>query len=332
MNVLVTGGAGFIGSNIVAHLLKAGYKPVIIDNLSNGHKKTVPKGVPLYVANIGDSQCLENIFKNHKIETVIHCAAFINVEKSMSNPIQYYQNNLAYSIAFLKVCKEAGVKFFVFSSSAAVYGQPNEIPVKETALTLPVNPYGETKLMFEKVLHDLCTLSPSKMHYVICRYFNVAGADLENHRGQFTKKAFHLIQTACQAASGHKDHIKIYGVDYPTHDGTCIRDFIHIEDLAEAHVQMVEYLHNDGTSETFNCGYGRGFSVREVLETMKKVSNINFKIIESERRPGDPAQLVAETEKIRKILGWSPKFNDLSLICKTALKWENKLQNEILKK
>ncbi len=332
MDILVTGGAGFIGSNIAAQLLQAGYKPIIIDDLSNGHKKTVPQGVPLYVASIGDSRFLEKFFKKHRIKTVIHCAAFISVEESMNNPSRYYQNNLACSITLLRACEAAGVKFFVFSSSAAVYGQPDEIPVKETALTSPVNPYGETKLMFEKILHDSCTLSSSKMNYVICRYFNVAGADLKSLRGQFTKKAFHLIKIACQAASGHRDHVKIYGVNYPTRDGTCIRDFIHIEDLAEAHVRMVEYLQNGGTPEIFNCGYGRGFSVREVLETMRRVSDVDFKIVESERRSGDPAQLVAETEKIRKILGWSPKFNDLSFICKTALKWEHRLQNEFCKK
>ncbi len=331
MNVLVTGGAGFIGSHITDQLLKRDYQPIVVDNLSNGYREAVPKGVPLYVANIGDSRFLENFFKTHRIETVIHCAALVNIEESMNNPSEYYQNNLACSINFLRACESANVKSFIFSSSAAVYGQPDEIPIKETASTLPVNPYGETKLMFEKILSDSCTLSSSKMNYVICRYFNVAGADIKGQRGQFTKEVFHLVQIACQAVSGRRDHVKIYGIDYPTPDGTCIRDFIHIQDLAMAHVQMIEYLQNGGTSEIFNCGYGCGFSVREVLETMKKVSGVDFKIVESKRRPGDPVRLVAQTEKIQKILRWSPKYNDLSLICKTALKWEYKLQNEILK-
>ena len=331
MNVLVTGGAGFIGSHITDQLLQSGYQPIVIDNLSNGYREAVSKGVPLYVADIGDSQFLENFFKIHKIEIVIHCAAFVNVEDSMNRPLEYYQNNLAYSINFLKACKFANVKSFIFSSSAAVYGQPDEIPIKETTPTLPVNPYGKTKLMFEKILIDSCALSSSKMNYVICRYFNVAGADVEGQRGQFTKEVFHLIQVACRVISGHRNHIKIYGVDYPTPDGTCIRDFIHVQDLAIAHVQMVDYLKNGGTSEIFNCGYGCGFSVREVLETMKKISGVDFKIVESKRRTGDPVQLVAGTEKIQKVLGWLPKYNDLSLICKTALEWECKLQNEVLK-
>ena len=328
MNVLITGGAGFIGSHIANQILQAGYHPIIVDDLSKGCKKVIPEGVPLYVANVGDSVFLKKFFKDHKIEAVIHCAASVSVEESVNDPLKYYQNNLAHSITLLKACKAAKVKSFIFSSSAAVYGESDNIPLSETALTLPINPYGQTKLMFEKVLHDSCIFS-SKMNYVICRYFNVAGADMRGQRGQFTKKAFHLIQVACQAASGLRDHVEIYGVDYPTHDGTCIRDFIHVEDLALAHVQMVKYLLDGRPSEIFNCGYGFGFSVREVLETMKKVSGVDFKLVESERRPGDPVQLVAQTEKIHKILGWSPKFNDLSLICDTALKWEYKLRNGV---
>ena len=329
MNILVTGGAGFIGSHVIRQLLQAGHRPVVIDDLSRGYREAVPKGVPFYMANIGDFQFLENFFQNHGIELVIHCAAFVNVNESVNYPSKYYQNNVAHSVTFLRACEAANIKSFVFSSSAAVYGQPEKIPMKETAPTSPINPYGETKLMFEKILHDSCTSSFSKMNYVVCRYFNVAGADMKGETGQSTLKACHLIQIACQAVSGRRDHIEIYGTDYPTHDGTCIRDFIHIEDLAIAHVQIVEYLQKGGTSEIFNCGYGCGFSVKEVLETMKQVSGVDFKIMKSGRRAGDPAQLVAQSDKIQKILGWSPKFNDLSLICKTALEWEYKLQKGI---
>ncbi len=329
MNILVTGGAGFIGSQIVRQLIRSGYQPIVIDDLSNGHKKSVPKEVPLHIANVGDSLFLKNLFGNHKIEAVIHCAAFVNVNESVKHPSKYHQNNVNHSMTLLRACEAAHIRSFIFSSSAAVYGEPEKIPVRETAPTLPINPYGETKLVFEKMLHDSCAAPSSKMKYIVLRYFNVAGADTKGEVGQSNQKASHLIHIACQAASGRRDHIKIYGTDYPTPDGTCVRDFIHIEDLAITHVQAIEYLHNGGASEIFNCGYGDGFSVKEVLKTMKQISHVNFKIMESERRPGDPAQLIAHSGKIQKILGWSPKFNDLSLICETALKWEHKLQSEI---
>ena len=328
MNILVTGGAGFIGSHIVRQLIQAGHKPVVIDNLSNGHKKTVPKDIPLYIGNIGDSEFLENFFKSHEIEAVIHCAAFVNVNESVKHPSKYYENNVSCSVTLLRACETAGVKFFIFSSSAAVYGQPDKNPVNETSPTSPISPYGESKLMFEKILHDSCSSSLSEMKSVIYRYFNVAGADTKGEVGPCVQNASHLIQAACQVVSGHRNHIEIYGTDYPTRDGTCIRDFIHVEDLAIAHVQAVEYLRSGGKSEIFNCGYGCGFSVKEVLEAMKNISRVDFKIIESERRQGDPAELIAKADKLQKILGWSPRFNDLSLICKTALNWEYKLQKK----
>lgn len=329
MNILVTGGAGFIGSHIIRKLTQSGHHPVVIDDLSSGHKEAVPRDVPLHIANIGDSKFLESFFTTNEIESVIHCAAFVDVNESVNDPSKYYQNNLAHSITLLRSCERANIKSFIFSSSAAVYGQPERNPVKETAPTSPISPYGETKLMFEKILHDSCNSPSFKMNYVALRYFNVAGADTNGEVGQSTQNAHHLIKVACEVVSGHRNDIEIYGTDYPTHDGTCIRDFIHVEDLAIAHVQAAEYLNSGGRSEIFNCGYGHGFSVREVLETMKQVSNNDFNIIESERRTGDPAQLIANSSKIQQTLGWSPEFNDLQVICETALKWEYKLQNKI---
>ena len=297
MNVLLTGGAGFVGSHITRQLIQAGHCPIIIDNLSNGYKEAIPEGVLLHVANIGDAQFLENFFTIHEVDSVIHCAALIDVNESVRYPSKYYQNNVAQSINLLQACERANVKSFIFSSSAAVYGQPEKTPIEETDPAFPINPYGETKFMFEKILQSSCNSPSSKMKYVIFRYFNVAGADTSGEMGPFTKDAFHLIKVACEVVAGYRDHIKIYGTDYPTHDGTCIRDFIHVEDLAIAHVQAIDHLSNGGASDIFNCGYGNGFSVREVLETMKQVSGIDIPIVESEYRAGDPFQLMANSKK-----------------------------------
>lgn len=330
MNVLVTGGAGFIGSHIIRHLVKAGHCPIVVDDLSSGHRQAVPQSIPLYTANIGDVSFLEALFKNYSVDAVIHCAAFVNVNESVMEPSKYYQNNIAHSIHLLRACEKAGVRFFIFSSSAAVYGQPEGATlVSETSPLNPMSPYGETKLMFEKVLQDSCSSPLSQMKYVALRYFNVAGAHMEGETGQSTEGASHLIQVACEVASGRRSHIEMYGTDYPTRDGTCIRDFIHVEDLAAAHVQTLDYLKQGGESDVFNCGYGQGFSVREVLNTMKKVSGLDLKIIESDRRLGDPAKLTANSEKLKKTLNWVPQFNDLSVICDTALKWEHKLKGGI---
>lgn len=324
MSVLVTGGAGFIGSHITHKLIQAGYEPIVIDDLSSGFEEAIPKGVPLHRGNIGDSRFLESFFANHKVDSVIHCAASVNVNESVNNPSKYYQNNVAHSIHFLKSCIKAKVKSFLFSSSAAVYGNPEEKVIREITPTSPINPYGESKLMFEKVLHDT-SLSLS-MNYVILRYFNVAGADTGGQIGQSTKNCCHLIKVACETVCGQREYIKIYGTDYPTYDGTCIRDFIHVEDLAITHILALEYLNQKNPSEVFNCGYGRGFSVRDVLEAVKHVSGVDFNIIEAERRDGDPVQLIADSQKIKQVLGWSPEFNDLHTICRSALNWERKLR------
>jgi len=339
MNILITGGAGYIGSHVVKQIIEnTDHNVVIIDNLSTGSLKTIKTlneihqqtgkntDLTFIEADLKDFQMIEGMFKAKKFDAVIHFAASIVVPESVKNPIKYYMNNTVNTTNLINLCLKYGVNRFIFSSTAAVYGQPDEIPVKETTPTQPMNPYGRSKLMSETVLKDVGTAHP-EFKYVILRYFNVAGADLKIRIGQRFPNATHLIKVAAETAVGKRDKMYVFGTDYPTPDGTCIRDYIHVDDLADAHIKSLEYL-TDNNSNVFNCGYGRGYSVLEVINTMKEVSGVDFKVEYTGRREGDPAILIADNTKILNNLNWKPWYNDLKLICKTALEWEKKLLQE----
>jgi UDP-glucose 4-epimerase len=333
MNILITGGAGYIGSHVVKQIIEnTNHNVVIIDNISTGSLKTIKtlneihqqtgKNTELQFieADLKDFQMIEEIFKAKQFDAVIHFAASIVVPESVKNPIKYYMNNTVNTTNLINLCLKYGVNRFIFSSTAAVYGQPDEIPVKETTPTHPINPYGMSKLMSETVLKDAGLAHP-EFKYVILRYFNVAGADLKIRIGQRFPDATHLIKVAAETAVGKRDKMYVFGTDYPTPDGTCIRDYIHVDDLADAHIKGLDYL-NDNNSDVFNCGYGRGYSVLEVINTMKEVSGVDFKVEYAGRREGDPAILIADNTKILNNLNWEPQYDDLKLICKTALEWE----------
>ncbi|RKX63401.1 MAG: UDP-glucose 4-epimerase GalE [Thermodesulfobacteriota bacterium] len=326
--ILVTGGAGYIGSHVVKLLGENGYEVLTYDNLSTGHKWAVLYG-DLIKADLADKETLRKVFKEFKPDAVMHFAASIVVPESVKNPLKYYRNNVVNTINLLEAMEEFGVKNFIFSSSAAVYGIPEKIPISENAPLNPINPYGETKATVERILRDLAN-SRDNFRYVSLRYFNVAGADPEGKIGFAYPEATHLIIRALKVAKGEIEKLEIYGTDYPTPDGTCIRDYIHVMDIAEAHLIALEYLLDGGESDVFNCGYGHGFSVKEVVETVKKVTGRKFKVIEAERRPGDPPFLVADNSKIKEKLQWKPKYDDLEFIIKTAWDWENKLKKKLL--
>ncbi len=322
--VLVTGGAGYIGSHVVKLLGEKGYDILTYDNLSTGHKWAVLYG-NLIKADLADKQTLRQVFAGFKPDAVMHFAASIVVPESVKNPLKYYRNNVINTINLLEVMEEFGVKNFIFSSSAAVYGIPETIPISEEAPLNPINPYGETKATVERILRDLAN-SGSGFRYISLRYFNVAGADPEGKIGFAYPEPTHLIIRALKTAKGEFEKLEIYGTDYPTPDGTCIRDYIHVMDLAEAHLLALEYLLDVGESDILNCGYGRGFSVREVVETVKKITGVDFKVVEAPRRPGDPAALVADNSKIKKKFNWKPKYDNLEFIIQTAWNWEKKLK------
>ena len=319
--VLVTGGAGYIGSHTVRQLGEAGYEIIIYDNLSTGSASALLHG-SLVRGDLANESFLERVFSQHKFEAVVHFAASISVPESITNPLNYYSNNTRNTLNLLRCCQKFGVKKFVFSSTAAVYGEPQENPVSESCLTNPINPYGCSKLMSERMIRDYGLSSDFK--YVILRYFNVAGADLQGRIGQSSAKASHLMKIACDAALGNRPYVSIFGTDFDTPDGTGIRDYIHVEDLASAHIDALRYLNGGGDSEIFNCGYGRGYSVREVLEKLKQISGANFQIVESPRREGDPACVIACGDRIRQVLGWQPQYNDLDTIVRTTFAWEQK--------
>jgi len=319
LKVLITGGAGYIGSHIVKVLGEKKYEILVIDNLSKGHKEAVIYG-DLVVIDLKNKTALEDIFKRFKPDAVMHFAASIEVGESVKKPLKYYQNNTANTLNLLETMLEYGVNKFIFSSTAAVYGTPVKVPIPEDHPINPINPYGQSKSFIEKVLQDLDRSSGLK--YISLRYFNAAGADPEGRIGESHDPETHLIPLILKTAKGERESIKIFGTDYPTPDGTCIRDYIHVDDLADAHLLALEYLLNGGESEVFNCGYGHGYSVREVINTAKKVTDIDFKVEEADRRPGDPPVLVADSTKLKQKLNWIPQFDDLEYIIQTAWNWE----------
>ena len=318
--VLVTGGAGYIGSHTVKQLGEAGYDVVIYDNLSTGRLQAILCG-ELIVGDLNNLELLSQVFAQHQFDAVLHFAASISVPESLEKPLAYYANNTRNTLNLLQLCQKFGVNKFIFSSTAAVYGETDKSAVKESDPTVPVNPYGRSKLMSEMILRDYSLASNLK--YVILRYFNVAGADSSGKIGQ-RGKAFHLIKLGCDAALGLRPGVSIFGTDYPTHDGTGVRDYIHVEDLAAAHISALSYLQTHSESQILNCGYGKGYSVREVLEKVKEIAEVDFPIIETSRRKGDPACVIASAEKIRKVLGWKPRYQSLDQIIRSALAWEKK--------
>jgi len=319
--VLLTGGAGYIGSHVLKLLGEKGFELLTYDDLSTGHRWAILYG-QLVEADLLDEKKLEEVFEAFKPEAVIHFAAKVVVPESINEPLKYYLNNVRGSLNLLKLCVKFKIKGFIFSSSAAVYGIPEKLPVTEDSLLKPINPYGWSKLMVEQMLEDFS--KAYGLRYVSLRYFNAAGADPKGRIGQVSKNPTHLITRALKAALGQLPYLEIYGTNYPTPDGTCIRDFIHVEDLAVAHFLALKYLLEGGKSGVYNCGYGRGYSVREVIETVKKVTKRDFPVKEGPRRVGDPPVLVASCEKIKKGLGWVPQYDDLDLIIKTAWDWELK--------
>src|SRR5918996_4895093 len=321
--VLVTGGAGYIGSHVVRQLVADGRRVVVYDNLSTGHAWAV-LGADLVVGDLGDRDRLEALFADRHFDAVLHFAASIWVGESVREPAKYYRNNVVNALGLFELAMRHGVSGIVFSSTAAVYGEPDVPVIEESRPLAPVNPYGASKMMAERMLMDIARASG--LRYVVLRYFNVAGADLEGRIGEATPDNNHLVKVACEAAFGVRPGMKINGVDYPTPDGTCVRDYIHVEDLAAAHVEALSYLGQGGESEIFNCGYGRGFSVREVIDTVARVSGVAIPVEEAARRPGDPPMLVASNAKIRRMLGWQPRHDDLEFIVRTAWAWEQKLQ------
>ena len=322
MKFLVTGGAGYIGSHVVRQLGEAGHDVIVYDNLSTGFRSSVLHG-ELVTGDLADGERLRQLLSEHQFDAVLHFAAHIVVPESVADPLKYYGNNTRNTLGLIEACVTAGIDKFVFSSTAAVYGIPDIIPVDESVPTAPINPYGWSKRMSEQMLMD--TAAAGNLRYVILRYFNVAGADLESRIGQSTPEATHLIKVASECAVGKRPGMKIFGTDYDTPDGTCVRDYIHVEDLAEAHLAGLDYLGRDGASVTLNCGYGHGYSVQEVVEAVRRVSGIEIKAETTGRRAGDPPALVADNSRIRRILGWEPRYNDLDLIVRTALAWEKRL-------
>lgn len=323
MTVLVTGAAGYIGCHMAYELLDAGEKVVILDNLSTGLSWAVPKAATFVEGDVGDQPLVENLLRQHGIRSIIHFAASIVVPDSVTDPLGYYFNNTVKTRALIESAVRCGVEHFIFSSTAAVYGMTGDAPVSETAPLNPMSPYGSSKLMSEIILRDVSNAFP--MRHVVLRYFNVAGADPKGRTGQSTPRATHLIKVAAETALGKRAAMSVFGTDYPTPDGTCLRDYIHVTDLVGAHVVALEHLRKGGASDVFNCGYGRGFSVFEVIDAVKRVSGRDFKVDIAGRRPGDPARIVAGSDKIRKKLGWTPRFDDLDTIVAHALAWEEQL-------
>ncbi|MEJ2742099.1 MAG: UDP-glucose 4-epimerase GalE [Gammaproteobacteria bacterium] len=320
--ILVTGGAGYIGSHVVKQLGAMGEPVVVLDNLATGFKNAVTHGT-LIIGDTGDKTLVSRILQDYTVDTVMHFAASTIVPESVTNPLKYYRNNTANTLNLLECCQAAKVKHIVFSSTAAVYGTPEQAECEETSPLQPINPYGMSKLMSENMLRDLDHATP--LNHVILRYFNVAGSDPKGEIGQSTAKATLLTKVAVEAVVGKRSHVSIFGTDYPTADGTGIRDYIHVEDLASAHIQALHYLRDGGQSTTLNCGYGHGFSVRELLQAVERVSGVKLNIREEPRRAGDPPALIARADRIRTLLNWSPQYDNLDTIVEHALAWEKHL-------
>ncbi len=340
MSILITGGAGYIGSHLVKQLLEKNEDIIIVDNLSTGSMKTIDTltkigNFKFIEENLKNFTKIEEIFKNNNIDTIIHFAASIVVPESMENPLKYYMNNTVNTINLVNIANKYKIKKFIFSSTAAVYGEPvsvSESGISEEDETNPINPYGNSKLMSENIIKDTA-LANKYFKYVIFRYFNVAGADINYTNDELTPRigqsfpnATHLIKIASECATKKRDKMSIFGNTYNTNDGTCIRDYIHVDDLANAHIKAIDYL-DDNASEVFNVGYSKGSSVKKVISTMKKITQNNFKVNIQDKRAGDPANLISDNRKIINKMKWKPKYNDLELICKSAFIWEQKLKN-----
>jgi UDP-glucose 4-epimerase len=323
MTVLVTGGAGYIGSHTVHELVDAGERVVVLDNLSTGFLAALPDPAMAVVGDVGDQALVASLIDAHDIDAIIHFAGSIVVPESVRDPLGYYRNNTVNSRALIETAIKGGVAHFIFSSTAAVYGNPARVPVAEDAPLAPVSPYGWSKLMTEVMLRDAG--AAHGLGYVILRYFNVAGADPKQRTGQSTPNATHLIKVAAQAALGVRPELEVFGTDYPTPDGTCIRDYIHVTDLARAHCAALDYLCTGGASTTLNCGYGRGYSVLEVVDAVRRAAGTDLPVRMAPRRPGDAMSIVAEASRICELLGWVPKWNDLDTIVTHALAWERRL-------
>ena len=326
MKILVTGGAGYIGSHVVKALGRQGHEIVVYDNLSTGHAWAVTHG-KLVAGDLADKPLLDLVMYEFKPHAVIHFAASIQVEESTREPLNYYWNNVAMTMNLLDSMSKYGIRNLIYSSTAAVYGIPEMVPVDETAPLSPINPYGRTKMMGEAIMRDLA--AASDFRFVALRYFNVAGADPDGELGQAYQSATHLITRAIKTACGDYAQLAIYGTDYPTLDGTCIRDYIHVTDLASAHIAALEYLTETGATAIFNCGYGHGFSVNQVVATVKRVTGVNFIAEPTDRRPGDPPELIADSTKLKTLTGWTPRHDDLEEIITSAAMWERQLKRKL---
>ena len=325
MSILVTGGAGYIGSHVVRQLRERHENVVVLDNLSTGFRSAV-LDARLVLGDTGDRTLVGRVIRENGIKTVMHFAAHTIVPESVSNPLKYYSNNTCSTRSLLQTCSEEKVEHFVFSSTAAVYGIPEGGVASEESPKQPINPYGTSKLMSEWMLRDLA--AASSLRYVVLRYFNVAGSDPGGRIGQSTINGTLLTKVACETAVGKRPHVSIFGTDYPTKDGTGVRDYIHVEDLASAHVKALEYLRGGGDSQTLNCGYGHGYSVREVVSMVDRLNGTPIKTIESPRRAGDPPSLIARADRVRQVLGWKPEFDNLETIVKSQLEWERRLMSD----
>ena len=322
--ILVTGGAGYIGSHVVLRLVAAGHRVVVLDDLSTGFREAVI-GAPLVVGNCGDAECVRALLREYGVRTLMHFAARTIVPESVADPLRYYGNNTCATRNLLAECAAADVRHVVFSSTAAVYGIPAQGRAREDTPTAPINPYGSSKLMSEWMLRDLAVAGGPR--YVALRYFNVAGCDPQGRIGQSTRNATLLVKVACEAALGKRTHVAVFGTDYPTPDGTGVRDYIHVDDLAQAHLDALRYLQDGGASTILNVGYGHGYSVREVLAAVARAHGAPVPVLEQARRAGDPPVLVADAERIAHVLGWTPRLDDLDLIARTSLAWERHLAN-----